>query len=561
MRSQNFLIFAIIMIALSFAACNGEPTLGDPIGGDADASWELIVDQSSDKVDVIDETPTYECRVDSDCTADKACINGQCRTVTQTGDSDSVDQADQSDLGEQAKACYTGQDCLDLLGDCQVAACQGADPDHGLFGQCHVTDDPRCSGDTDHTEVDPEPEPEPEQAEETEVCQCPSDQDPCTEDYCDDNGDCQNLQIPYCWTCQSNEQCAGISSCDDGDRIHTHPTSPHCIFSEGHGTGRCDLYFEECGMYGCFDGQCIQPSEGDSDTVENTETETDVTEIEQTESSEQDYYVACSTYTDCETFGICNGNQAIRGNDCVSDESGSGRHCTMIYEWCSDNCEYGLCVIGGDTDDETACTSEQRVCLDGTDAAHLSGTCEQVCPEDETIEVACTDHSDCEAIMICAGDVSFRGESCVYSAGDNVGHCTITRELCGSVCGFHADCLPEGDYDESESTDVTEELEINLPYSDQGLHCVFSGCEGQQALYWWGATGGSENRINCGEVLYLPYSGICGWNDKIEFHFNSSGYNIVLDLICNPGVEVDLIETMEGTTKRRAIVTTTTCNR
>ncbi|MBT7913856.1 hypothetical protein HN588_08120 [Candidatus Bathyarchaeota archaeon] len=214
-----------------------------------------------------------------------------------------------------------------------------------------------------------------------------------------------------------------------------------------------------------------------------------------------------------------------------------------------------------DEEGEIVCTQEQRICLDGSNAEPVEGTCNQFCPEDtyrwcsEDFCRPCQDNHRCQAdVVICEND---RDRLIHLEGVCELGYCTYHVESCGGYgCGEYRDetmCFnhsqPDGDEDNLGDYAVDE-----LPYDPDGVWCMFSGCPGgQQAIYWWGGRNGDETRVDCGQAFFLSYEGVCGWSSN-EFHFNSTSYTALLTVTCNPEVTVDTIDGLEGTTKRRATV-------
>ena len=419
MKTMTLIPTLIVALALLAVACNGNPYLPGE-GGNTPVGDVVTPEQVEPEIE-------YDCIFDNDCPSDWGkiayCSNTICKQrdlqcpdglvvepihgkecVNPTAYCEDLDDQNACTLDTcnylEGKAVHTLMSCDDgdastldtcnpSTGDCLFSSCLDDNPctiDYDDGGECvHPAlcrDDEvcveglcefRCEGHDECADNNPCTVDECIQG----VCQNPTkpcnDEDPTTVDYCDADGQCQNLETDCTGGCNDMDACT-TDSCQNGICVNI-PMN--------------------CGdSTVCAMGACVQaPCQGSADCDDGNPCHTGICEYGQCEYE----------HTVCETGEACDASTGecveLEGPDCPNG-------CDDLNPATLDVCEAGVCLH-----------HQPLTCGEGTELYEPTGEC---VPAQTAADGCYNGLLKCEQFestgnlvyAICAGDTWFELENC-----------------------------------------------------------------------------------------------------------------------------------------------------
>jgi len=265
-----------------------------------------------------------------------------------------------------------------------------------------------------------------------------NDGNPCTQDMCNNDNQCQYVAIEGCTSCRSNENCNDSNPCTNdicGQNAtceHTPVTSGTC--EDGNACTGPDV----CSGTTCTPGTTLNCDDANPCTADSCDS------ISGCAHTPIQGCQACQTDGDCTDGNACNGTEACVEGVCTAGTApvcNDGNTCT------TDSCNAETGCVNTAVEGCVACNSDTAatVCNDSnpctTDLCSESGTCTHGTVENGT---ACGDSDVCNGNETCQSGVCAAGSplacndgnACTADACDSADGCSHTTISCddGNPC-------------------------------------------------------------------------------------------------------------------------------
>jgi len=327
------------------------------------------------------------------------------------------------------------------------------------------------------------------------------DNNPCTQDYCDNTTGCQHTNLQNGILCGSGivdrlcmngeciEGCINDNSCDDGIACtvdNCDVVSRQCNFipldelcndgNDCNGLETCDTNL------GCISDYSINCDDSNPCTIDSCDPESGQCVNEQTVTG-----IACEDNNVCTLSSACNFYcEALEtrvcpddNNECTIADCNPSTGCTNVPAEDNIDCNNGgRCLQGycapqcnGDCNDNNVCT-ENDTCIDGYCQGSIIN-----CNDNN----ACTDDS-CNSATGCVFNISENGLPCTMETG-KPGQCNDGN--CVNLCSQNSDCDDQNNCTEDSCTELgcVHITNTNLCDDNNGCTtdiCTATGCEYQE---------------------------------------------------------------------------------